>query len=84
MELDDNLGACVTPYIDDLIIYSESLADHERDLNRVLRALSENQYYVNMEKCSFFCRYAKFVGGIVGNGLLAMDPAKVESVAAWE
>ena len=84
VELDDNLGACVTPYIDDLIIYSESLADHERDLNRVLRALSENQYYVNMEKCSFFCRYAKFVGGIVGNGLLAMDPAKVESVAAWE
>ena len=32
----------------------------------------------------FFCAYVKYVGGIVGNGLLAMDPEKVDTIIKWE
>ena len=35
---------CVTPYIDDLVIYSETLEGHMRDLERVFKCLSEEQY----------------------------------------
>ena len=37
--------ACVTPYVDDLCIYSNTLEDHMSDLRKVLECLSENQLY---------------------------------------
>ena len=71
---------CCTPYIDDLLIYSKNLDDHFKDLERVFSCLDEAQYFIRPEKCHFCCKYALFCGGIVGNGVLAMDPLKVEAV----
>ena len=74
---------CVTPYIDDLVIYSETLEDHMRDLERVFKCLSEEQYYIKPSKCAFCCKYVKSLGAIVGNGIIACDPVKIESVYNW-
>ena len=74
---------CCTPYIDDLLIYSKNLDDHFKDLERVFSCLDEAQYFIRPEKCHFCCKYALFCGGIVGNGVLAMDPLKVEAVEKW-
>ena len=75
---------CVHTHIDDLIIYSNTKEAHLRDLHRVCTALSEENYYCNRDKCFFFCKYVKYVGGIVGNGFLAMDPDKVSAIDGWE
>ena len=75
---------CTHPHIDDLIVYSATQEDHYDDLHRVCIALSSEMYYCNPEKCHFFCAYVKYVGGIVGNGLLAMDPNKVRAIDDWE
>ena len=75
---------CVHTHIDDLIIYSLTKEAHLNDLDRVCTALSREQYFCNREKCFFFCKYVKYVGGIVGNGLLAMDPNKVKAIDTWE
>ena len=75
---------CVHTHIDDLIVYSSTKADHLRDLDRVCQALSDEQYYCNRDKCFFFCEYVKYVGGIVGQGFLAMDPDKVRAIDTWE
>ena len=75
---------CVHTHIDDLIVYSNTKSDHLRDLDRVCCALSDEQYYCNRDKCFFFCEYVKYVGGIVGQGFLAMDPDKVVAIDTWE
>ena len=31
----------------------------------------------------WFCTLVRFVGAIAGNGILAMDPAKVSAIDAW-
>ena len=50
----------------------------------IFECLSKNQYYVNKKKCHFGCKYALFCGGIVGNGILAMDPIKIKAICDWE
>jgi hypothetical protein len=79
-----NARPCCTPFIDDIIVYSETKEQHLADLRRVFECLSKNQYYVNKKKCHFGCKYALFCGGIVGNGILAMDPIKIKAICDWE
>ena len=79
-----NNKPCVHTHIDDLIIYSLTKEAHLDDLHRVCTALSDEQYYCNRSKCFFFCKYVRYVGGIVGNGFLAMDPDKVAAIDSWE
>ena len=43
----------VVVYLDDIVIYSESLEDHLKHLKKVLPRLSEHQLYVKKEKCEF-------------------------------
>ena len=75
--------ACCSPYIDDVILYSLDLDTHFQDLDRVFTCLSENYYYLQPAKCHFCCKYVMFAGGIVGNGVLAMNPDKIEAIRAW-
>ena len=76
--------ACVTPYVDDLVCYSDTLEQHMEDLERLLKCLSDEQYYIKPEKCAFCCKYVTSLGSIVGNGILACAPEKIESVIKWE
>ena len=74
----------MSPYIDDLVIYSDTLEQHFDDLRRVFTCLSEEQYYIRPEKCAFCCKYVKSLGAIVGNGILACAPEKIESIYNWQ
>ena len=76
--------ACVTPYVDDLVVHSDTLEQHIEDLSRVFKCLSDEQYYIRPEKCAFCCKYVVSLGSIVGNGILACAPEKIEAVLKWE
>jgi len=67
-------------YMDDLIIFSNSAEDHQRHLTRLLEVLSEEKIHLSVEKCAWACQYVRFLGCIVGNNELAMDPKKVRSI----
>ena len=53
-------------YVDDIVVYSESLADHLIHLRKVLQRLREHQLFVKLKKCSFAQSEIEFVGFIVG------------------
>jgi len=48
------IGKCVFIYIDDLIVFSESLEQHITDLESVFNILNVNGLKINIEKCHFF------------------------------
>ena len=62
---------CCSPYIDDIIVFSDGWADHLVDLRRVLGALREKGLTVNVSKCSFGMKYVKYLGHIVGSAVPA-------------
>jgi hypothetical protein len=40
-------------FIDDILIYSKTVEEHERHLRLVLRILKEKQLYAKLDKCEF-------------------------------
>ena len=53
-------------YVEDIVVYSESLADHLIHLRKVLQRLREHQLFVKLKKCSFAQSEIEFVRFIVG------------------
>ncbi|XP_016332899.1 uncharacterized protein LOC107681197 [Sinocyclocheilus anshuiensis] len=81
--LRDMLNQFVFVYLDDILIFSGSLEEHEGHVSRVLQRLLDNHLYVKPEKCEFHVTQAQFLGFIITPGHVEMDPKKVEAVLNW-
>ena len=77
------LDCIVVVYLDDIIIYSESLEDHLEHFGKVLSRLREHQLYVKKEKCVFAQQEIMFLGHKVSKGLVKMDERKVQAILDW-
>ncbi|BBG96903.1 transposable element gene [Prunus dulcis] len=56
------LDKFVVVYIDDIVLYNNSLEEHLEHLQKVFQVLRENQLYVKREKCSFVQEEVEFLG----------------------
>jgi hypothetical protein len=70
-------------FIDDTLIYSKSDSDHEKYLRLVLQKLQNNQLYAKYSKFEFWIGEVPFLGHIISNGGISVDPAKVKEIVAW-
>ena len=52
-------------------------------MQRVLEHLWEHKLYLKLEKCEFKQRWIEYLGVIVLEGQVEMDPVKVSGVAEW-
>ncbi len=73
----DMLNKGVIVYIDDILIYSDTLDSHVQQVRAVLRRLIENQLYAKIEKCEFHQTVTSFLGYIISAERVAMDNKKV-------
>ena len=73
----------VLVFFDDILIYSESWADHLRHVRAVLSTLQQHQLFVKRSKCAFGVESISYLGHIISAAGVAMDPAKVQAVADW-
>jgi hypothetical protein len=73
----------IVVFIDDIFIYSESESDHEEHLRLALQKLRDNQLYAKYSKCDFWIGEVPFLGHIISNGGISVDPAKVKEIMAW-
>ncbi|KAL0194856.1 hypothetical protein M9458_008428, partial [Cirrhinus mrigala] len=73
----------VIVYIDNILIYSKSEAEHHHHVAEVLQRLREHQLYLKAEKCSFHQRSVQFLGYIIDHHGVRMDEGKVEAVVSW-
>ena len=78
------LDQFIIVFIDDILIYSESEADHDRHLRVALQTLREHRLYAKFSKCQFWLRDVAFLGHIASADGIKVDPAKIEAVVAWE
>ena len=52
-------------FIDDILVYSKYLEDHDTYLRVVLETLRKEQLYATMSKCEFWLKEVFFLGHIV-------------------
>lgn len=73
----------VLVFLDDLIIFSNTLEEHESRLLRVLSRLREYGLKLSPEKCKFFQTSVKYLGHIVSENGVETDPEKVSALKSW-
>jgi hypothetical protein len=71
------LDKFVVVFIDDILVYSENEEDHAEHLRIVLTRLQEHQLYAKFSKCEFWLREVPFLGHVLFDGGIMVDPTKV-------
>jgi len=77
------LDECALVFLDDILIYSKTLEEHEQHVRRVLDALREQKLYAKESKCEFFKHEVEFLGHRVGQDGVRMMEDKVQAVREW-
>lgn len=70
-------------FLDDLIVFSSTLEEHEERLMRVLNQLKEFGLKLSPEKCKFFQTSVKYLGHIVSEKGIETDPEKIAALKTW-
>lgn len=78
------IGVFMDVYLDDILIYSDSLEDHVRHVQTVIDILQREKLYLNASKLKFLCSELKVLGRIVDDTGICMDSDKVDSVLNWK
>ncbi len=71
-------------YIDDILVYSNSMEEHVEHLRKVFQRLRENKLYAKFEKCEFRVSEVDFLGHSITQEGLKMDDRKVKAILDWE
>jgi len=74
------LDKFVVVLINDILVFSKNEKEHEKHLRLVLQKLREHQLYAKLSKCEFWLKEVSFLGHIISNGGVAVDPKKVQDV----
>ena len=70
-------------FIDDILIYSRSREEHAEHLRIVLDKLREHQLFAKLSKCSFWQRKIGFLGHVISEAGVAVDPEKITAISEW-
>jgi hypothetical protein len=78
------LDKFVVVFIDDILVYSENELDHEKHLRIVLTRLREHKLYAKFSKCEFWMKKVPFLGHVLSENGISVDPSKVQEVMDWK
>lgn len=73
----------VVVYLDDILIFSRTPAEHVEHVRTVLQRLRQHSYFAKLSKCEFFRSELSFLGHVVSADGIKPDPKKVDVVRHW-
>ena len=74
----------VMVFINDILVYSKDREDHDTHLRVVLETLRKEQLYAKLSICEFWLRKVSFLGHIVSEEGIGLDPKKIEVIIEWK
>ncbi|XP_048580823.1 uncharacterized protein LOC116616199 isoform X2 [Nematostella vectensis] len=78
--LEDLRDTTCIPYLDDIIVFSQSFEEHVSDLRKVLQRLREHGIKLKPSKCKIFQREVTFLGHVVSEEGYRMDQESIKAV----
>jgi hypothetical protein len=74
----DKLDKCAVVFIDDILVFSKTVEEHEEHLRIVLGKLRQHRLYAKFSKCEFWMEEVAFLGHVLSAKGLAVDPRKIK------
>lgn len=78
------IGRFLDVYLDDVIIYSDTLDEHMKHCMLAIDILEKEKLYLSKKKLKFLPNELKLLGRILDSEGIKMDPEKVDDVLAWK
>jgi hypothetical protein len=78
------LDKFVVVFLDDILVYSPNEEIHEEHLRLVLQKLRDHQLYAKLSKCDFWLKEVSFLGQIITDGGIKVDPGKISEILNWK
>ena len=79
-----HIGKRMDVYLDDIIIYSDTLREHEADVKIILDILAKEKLYLSRKKLRFLAPEIDLLGHLITDDGIQMDPHKVDTVTNWK
>lgn len=83
MALKDFLGKCCYVYLDNIIIWSSSLEEHNENVSKILIALRTTELYCSLKKSTLFATELDFLGHHISTRGIEANNSKVERILNW-
>jgi hypothetical protein len=70
-------------YLDGILTFNRTWEKHMHHIQKVLSTLRQHKLYANLEKCSFGMNKVQYLGYIVDEHGVHVDPAKIQVIHDW-
>jgi hypothetical protein len=78
------LDQFVVVFVEDILVYSQNEEAHGNHLRLVLQKFRDNQLYAKFSKCDFWLKEVAFLGHIITNRGINVDPGKISEILNWK
>lgn len=82
--LRDCINVICVVYLDDILVYSTTLSEHLKSLEKIFKILSNHNLKIQANKCSFMQKDTKFLGHILTKDGIKPNPSKIEDINRLE
>jgi len=82
--LQSYIDICCIVYLDDVLIYSDNLEQHQKDVAAIIRAIRQQGMKLKPSKCEFHQRETGYLGFIINNEGVKVDPIKTAAIWDWK
>ena len=69
--------------MDDVLIFIKTIKEHQEITKKVLQRMEENNLYLKPKKCKFCKTKIEYLGIIIEEGRISMDPIKLNGIKDW-
>ncbi len=76
-------SGAIMVYLDDILIMSKTKEEHHCITCEVLKVLQKNKLFLKAEKCEFETLETEYLGVIISEGSIHMDPVKIAGIVEW-
>ncbi len=71
-------------YVDDIIIYSKTLEEHEKDVKNVVDIMIENILKIRLDKCRIPETKIEYLSHVMEHGIIHPNPKKVRDLLKYQ
>ena len=70
-------------YMDNIFIFTPDKSTLTENTKKVLQQLQDNNLFLKPTKCEFYKTKVEYLGMIIEEGKISMDPGKLKGIQDW-